>query len=137
MDVLDGLAGAEVIDHVVDELHELQCQVSHGNLCLLPEVDEAAVDPVTDGPPLVLRDQRRHVFAEAQVSGSQLEQLGADGLHQRSQANGLLEPRRHVADAKLDGGEARVSAQVPPDFLAVVDRACLDEQLDVVLVLIV
>src|SRR2546430_12508946 len=48
----------------------------------------------------VLGDERGHVLAKSEVAGAQLQQLGADGLHQGREADGLLEPGRHIADAE-------------------------------------
>src|SRR5438445_4043969 len=134
--VLDRLPRTQVVDHVVDELDQLDREVAHRHLGLLAEVDELAIDPVADRPPLVLGDQRRHVLAETQVSLAQLEELGADGLHQCRKTDRLLEPGRHVAHPELEGGKGRVRSQVPPDLLPVVDRPGLDQHLDVVLVLV-
>src|SRR5205807_2372927 len=137
VDVLDRLPRAQLIHDIVDELDELDREVSHRDLRLLAEVDQVAVDAIADSSPLVLGDQSRHVLAKTEVARAELEQLGADGLHQGCEADRLLEPGRHVAHAELEGWKARVGAEVPPDLLAVVDRAGLDQELDVVLVLVV
>src|SRR6266545_6588575 len=44
VDVLDVLAGAELVDHVVDELQQLHGELPHRHLGALAEVDQLAVD---------------------------------------------------------------------------------------------
>src|SRR5690348_3254850 len=51
--VLDRLSGAQIVDHIVDELEQLERQLAHRHLGLLAEVDELALQSVTDRPPLV------------------------------------------------------------------------------------
>src|SRR5437764_1218518 len=82
----------------------LAAEVAHRHLCLLAEVDQLAVQAVADGAPLVLVDQSRLVLAEAEVGPPQLDQLGADGLDQRRQADRLLDPGGGVADPEFQRG---------------------------------
>src|SRR5207245_7926087 len=137
VDVLDRLPRAQLIHDIVDELDDLDRELSHRDLRLLAEVDQVAVDAIPNRSPFVLGDQSRHVLAKTEVACAELQQLGADGLHQGGEADRLLEPGRHVAHSELEGWKARVGAEVPPDLLAVVDRAGLDQELDVVLILVV
>src|SRR5207245_9336463 len=64
-------------------------------------------------------------------------ELRADRLHQRGEAQRLLDLRRGVADAELDGRIEGVRTQIPPDLAPVVDRVGPDEDLDEVLELVV
>src|SRR5262249_5960061 len=120
---------------VVDELQQLDRKVAHRYFRLLAEVDEAAVDAITHCSPLVLGDQRRHVLSKPEVLLPKLQELGADRLGERGDAHGLLQARRLVAAAELQGGMVWVRAEVPPYLLAVVDGPGADEQLQVVGVL--
>src|SRR5919198_225469 len=112
-------------------------EVAHGDLLLLAEVDQLAVDAEAEGAELVLVDERRRVLAEAEVLRAELQQLGADRLDERGQADDLVDPGAGVADAELDRRVLPVGAQVPPDALAVVDGAGPDQQLHVVLEVVV
>src|SRR5438132_13200788 len=134
--VADLLSGAELVDDIVNELDQLQCQVAHGHLLLLAEVDQAALEAVPDGAPLVLVDQVGQVLAEPLVLTAEFEQLGADRLDQCRQAEGFVHPGGGIADPELDGGVEDVRAQVPPDLLAVVDAAGSYQQVDEILELV-
>src|SRR6266566_2667498 len=105
--ILDRLSRAKLVDDVVHELEQLEREVAHRHLGLLAEVDQLAIDPVADRPPLVLGDQSRHVLAKTEVARAKNEQLGAYRLHQSGEAHRLLESCRHIADAKLQGRKAR------------------------------
>src|SRR6266545_2485377 len=137
VDVLDLGARAELVDHVVDELQQLQRQLPHRHLSQLAEVDQLAVDAPAHGPPLVLADQAGQVLAEAEVPRPQDQELGADRLDQRGDAHDLVHPGARVADAELDGRVLPVRSQVPPDLLAIVDAVGPHQQLDVVAELVV
>src|SRR5205085_8873628 len=101
LDVVHRPPRAQLVDHVVHELAQLLGQVPGRHLGLLAEVDELAVEAVAHGAPAVLRDEVRHVLAEPEVALAQPQQLATDGLDQRGQADGLLHPRRGVADPEL------------------------------------
>src|SRR5687768_13148546 len=63
--VLDLAAAAELIDDIGNEpLEQLQDQIAGRTLVLLAEIDQLAVESVTDGAPLVLLQQVGRVDAE-------------------------------------------------------------------------
>ena len=134
---MDLLARTEYVDDIVDELEELNREVLHRHLGLLSEVDELRVHAAAHRAPLVLLDEARQVAPEPLVLLSQHQELCADGLDERGDAQRLLDTRGRVADAELDRGEERVRPQIPPDLPAVVDRPGLHEELHEVLVLVV
>src|SRR5687768_6441698 len=136
LDVLDLPARAEGVDDVVDEFQELDRELLHWHLGLLAEVDEARGHAPAHRAPLVLLDELRDVAAEAEVAVAEHEQLRADRLRERRDAERLLDLCRRVAHAELDRRVERVRPQVPPDLLAIVDALRAHEQLDVVLVLV-
>ena len=129
------LAAAQLVDHVVHELDQLEGQIAHRHLGFLAEVDQIAVEAPARGAPLVLFDQRAAIQAEAHVLRVELVQLHDDGLRHGGDRNGVLDPRRHVADAELQRAERRMRPDVPPDLLAVVDAVQVDQQVDVAFVL--
>src|SRR5260221_918346 len=120
--VLDLLAGPELVDHVVDELEELLRELAHRYLGLLAEVDELRVHSPAHRPPLVLLDQAGHVAAEAEVPRAEEEELRADRLHPARDAEGLVDGGRGIADPEPDHRGDSVRAQVPPDLLVIVER---------------
>src|SRR6187200_1450208 len=126
----DLAATAELVDDVVHEREHLGDQVAEGDLDLLAEVDELAVNAVAARAPLVLEDQRAAIAPEPEVLDAQLVQLEADGLDERRDRDGLLEAHRDVADAELDRLEEGMRTHVPPDLLPVVDRPGLHEHAD-------
>ena len=65
----------------------------------------------------------------------QLEQLGNDRLDQRGDGKRVIHARLRIAHADFECVEERVQANVPPDFLRVIDAPGFDEQLAVILVL--
>ena len=78
LDVLDLLAAAELVDHVVDELEHLAEQLADGHLALLAEVDQLArrcrsAPRATCSP----RCSARRYCAPAQVLRVQLVELDA------------------------------------------------------------
>src|SRR5205814_2365564 len=86
---------------------------------------------------LVLLDEARRVTAEALIARAQHQELRADRLDERGDAERLVHARCGVADAELDRREGGVRAQVPPDLPAVFDALRPDQELDEVLVLVV
>ncbi len=60
-------------------------------------------------------------------------EIGGGGLDERGDGDGLFGAERDVAGAHFDGVEERMGANVPPDFLGVVDAVGADEEADVVL----
>src|SRR5438105_15938938 len=81
VDVLDRLPRAQLIHDIVDELDELDRELSHRDLRLLAEVDQVAVDAIPNRSPFVLGDQSRHVLAKTEVACAELQQRGAEVLH--------------------------------------------------------
>src|SRR6185436_17208537 len=71
---------AEIIEHIVDELEQLEAELAHRDLAALAEVDQLAVDAPAGGAPLVLLDERTVVLAEAQVPEAQAIELDDDRL---------------------------------------------------------
>ena len=57
--------------------------------------------------------------------------MAGGGLDERGDGDGLVSAKRDVADADFDGVEEGMRANVPPDFLGVVDGVGLDEEVDV------
>src|SRR5207253_26128 len=131
------LTRAESVDHVVDELEELDGKVLHRHLGLLAEVDELGIHPAAHRPPLVLLDEAREVASEALILVAEHQELCADGLDERGETERLLDTRRGIAHAKLDRGKEGVRPEIPPDLPAVVDGSGLDEELDEILVLVI
>src|SRR5437667_513282 len=137
LEVLDLLPRAECVDHIVDELEELNGKVPHRHLGLLAEVDELGIHPAAHRPPLVLLDEARKVASEALILVAEHQELCADRLDERGKTERLLDTRRGIADAELDRGKERVRPQIRPDLPAVVDGSGLDEELDEILVLVI
>src|SRR5881628_1183269 len=137
LEVCDLSARPEHVDDVVDEFEQLDREITHRDLLLLAKVDEARVHPAPHRAPLVLLDETRRVASEADVLIAEDEELRADRLDERSDAERLLDAGRCVADTELDGRVERVRPQVPPDLLPIVDALRLHQELDVVLELVV
>src|SRR6185369_16574914 len=80
----DGADALEVVVRVEDvrrlrhELEQLADEGPDGDLLLLAEVDELAVEAVADGAPLVLLDERAGVLAEGEVSPVEEVELAHD-----------------------------------------------------------
>src|SRR6266540_3767860 len=84
----------------VHELEELDREIAHRHLDLPSEVDELRVHSAADRAPLILLDEARRVAAKALIARAQHQQLRADRLGERRDAEGLLDARRRVADAE-------------------------------------
>src|SRR6266849_6852382 len=134
VNVLDGAAAAEVVDHVVDEGEQLDGKIAHGHFGLLAEIDELAFDAVASGAPLVFFDERTAVQAEAHISSVQAMQLDDDGLGERGDGHGFFNLSGDIAHAELEGAERWMRANVPPDLLAGVDAVELDEEAEEIFV---
>ena len=132
-DALEVVLRLEDLGRLRDELEDLPDQRADRDLLLLAEVDELAVEPVAHRAPLVLLDQRARVLAEREVAAVEQVELAHQRLDERRDGDGVVDARRHVADADLDGVEEGMGPHVPPDLLGVVDTARLHEQVDVAL----
>src|SRR5439155_14663133 len=67
VDVFARLPGAQIVDHVVDELQELHGEVPVRHFGLLAEVDQLSVDAVWHVPAVVVRHQLRQVLGCSEV----------------------------------------------------------------------
>ena len=132
-DAVEVVVGIEVLCGLGDEVEQLVDEVADGDLLLLAEVDELAVEPVAHGAPLVLLDERAGVLAEREVPPVEQVERAHQRLDERGDRHRVVDARRHVADADLHGVEEGVGADVPPDLLRVVDTARPDEEVDVAL----
>src|SRR5919197_4303669 len=101
------------------------------------EVHHRRLEPVARGEPLVLRGQNpvvgRDLGADRVAFRIELDQ----GLAEGRERDGVLPPGHCVADPDLDGAEAWVEADVPPDVRVVRDAAGLLELADDLGVLVV
>src|SRR4051812_9075832 len=122
LEVPDLSARAERIHDVIDELQELDREILHRYLDLFAEVDELRIHAAPHCAPLVLLDQARQVQAKALILLAKYEQLRADRLDERGEAERLVDACRRVTHPELDGREERVRTKVPPDLAAVVYR---------------
>src|ERR1700719_2312619 len=68
VNVFDGAAAAELVDHVLDEGEQFDGQIAHGDFGFLAEIDELAFDAVTRGAPLIFFDEGTAVHAKAHVT---------------------------------------------------------------------
>ena len=127
------MAGAKLVHHIVDEGEILQNKVALGNLFLLAEVDQLALETVAHRAEFVLHQQRARVLTVIDVPLVQLPQLARCGLDQRRNRDRLLGAQRYVAHPDLHRIEERVRTNVPPDFLGVVDAVGLDQKIHVAL----
>ncbi len=108
-------------------------EIALGDFLLAAEVDEIAVEAIADGAEFVFHQQGARVLAEVLVGGVETIEIGGGGLDERGDGNGLFGAKRDVAGADFDGVEEGMRADVPPDFLGVVDAVGADKQADVVL----
>src|SRR5882672_8348041 len=127
--------GIELVEYVIDKGQVFLQQLAHRNFLLLAEVDNLSVDAVAGRPPLVFHDQSAAVEAEALVLLVELVELDHRGLDQRGQRYGFFYAHGDIAHAEFEGVEEWMRADVPPDFLGVVDATGLDQEIDEVLVL--
>src|SRR5260370_18842529 len=80
VNVFDGTAAAELVDHVVDKGEQLNGKVAHGHFGFLAEVDELAFDAVASGTPFILFNEGAAVNAKAHVASVAAMQLEEEGL---------------------------------------------------------
>src|SRR5579859_3607646 len=115
-------AAAKVVHDVVNEpLDQLADEVASGQLLLLAEVYQLAVQAIADDAPLVLLDEIHRVDTERHVVGAQLPELGDDGLKDGGDADGFVYAGADVADTDFQRGIAPVGAHIPPNLAAVGD----------------
>src|SRR5438477_3926779 len=132
MDVVELLAAAQFVNHVVDKREQLEDQIANGNLRLLTEVDQLAVQAPADCSPLVFLNERAPIKTKAHIHPIELGKFRDYRLNERGERNDFVDSRRYVTDAKLQGRECRVRADIPPYLLRFVDAPCLEEKIDVV-----
>src|SRR6185503_13884791 len=114
------------IEHVVNNVEQLQNQVAHRHFLLLTEIDHLAVETPTHCAPLVFLNQHAPVKAETEVLFNQHVELRDDRLKQRGDGNRIVNARGDVADSKFKGGEKWMRANIPPNLFAVIDTLRLD-----------
>ena len=64
----------------------------------------------------------------------QFEQFGDDGLNQRRDRQGVVDPRLGIANPKFQRVENGMQPNVPPDFFRVIDATGFDQQFAVIFV---
>src|SRR2546425_4245256 len=131
--MLDLFARAEIVEYVVDEVQQLANQIFYRNFLLLAEINHLPVEPPTHGAPFVFLDQHAAIEAETEILIDQFVELGDDGLEERGDSDCVVNARGNIADAKLQCGKEWMRPVIPPNFLAVVDAAGPNQQVDVAL----
>src|SRR5207237_5521327 len=134
--VLRRLAASQLVEHILEEVEQLDREIAHWHLLAAAEINQLTVDPPARRPPLVLLDERAGINPEPQVILAHAIHLHHDGLGERGERDRHARRRRHVADAEFERAERRVRPQVPPQLLPVVDATQIDEQLQIFLVLV-
>src|SRR5437868_2579812 len=135
VDVFQFFARVEFIDDIVDEFKILAHKVAGWDFLLLAEIDQLAVEPITRGAPLIFHDQGPAIKTKSLICRIELIQLCYRGLNQGRQSYSLIGAHGDVTNAKLDGAEEWMRANVPPDFFGIVDAVGLDQELDDIVVL--
>ena len=130
MDIVDFLTRAQFVDHVVHKLKIVRSSDRETALRFAYRSRSVCRRSRSARPPFVLHQQGAAIETKALIRGMQLIEFGDSGLDQRGDRDGLVGAHRHVADAELQRGKVRVRADIPPDFLGVVDAVGLDQQLD-------
>src|SRR4029078_7170629 len=129
--VLDLFAATQIIDNIIHQLDYLMHQRIGISLGALAEIDHLAVEPPALRTPLVFVDQRAPVDAKGGVLFEHRVELDDQRLHRRSQRDTLVDASGDVADTEFERAELWVRAHIPPELLAVVDRAGADQQIDI------
>src|SRR5579871_5533283 len=124
-------AAAQVVQHVINEVERVADGVAYAYLAPLSEIEDIGIQAVAHGLPLVLVDEGAWQDVRGHASFVQPGELRHERLAQRSERERVVQGSRHVEDAKLYGLEKGVRANVPPDFLGVVDNLCLYQRLDI------
>src|SRR5581483_9569972 len=89
--VLHFAPAPQLVEDIVDEPEDqLAHELPRRALLFAAEVDELAVDAVSDRPPLVLLDERARIHAKRHVVAAKLPQLGDDRLENRGDADRFL-----------------------------------------------
>ena len=81
--------------------------------------------------PLVLLNKMRRQHGSPQTSFIQFGQLRDKSLAERGNSNHIVTGSRHIKDAKFDGTEKWMWANIPPDAFPVVDTPSFDQSLHV------
>src|SRR5437763_3342987 len=121
VDVLDGTAAAKFIDHIVDEIEQLEGELAHGDFRFFAEIDELAFDTIASCPPFVFFDQGAPIDAITHIRGVKTMEFDDDSLSERGDGNGFFDFCSDIAHAEFQRAERGMRANVPPDFLAAID----------------
>src|ERR1039458_7595010 len=130
VNVIDLFSRSKLIYDGVNQLKVFQHQIASGNFFLFAEINQFSLDSVTRGAKLVLHDERTAIDPIALIGCMQLVQHGHGRLDQRCNSHGFVEPHGNVAYPYLEGVKEWMRADVPPDFLAVIDAMGLDQKVD-------
>src|SRR5439155_11082476 len=115
----------DVAQRAADELGDRDAVPPAGR-----EIHHRRLEPVAGGEPLVLGRQDPVVGRDLLAAVVALAVMLNERLAVRRQRNGVLDPGDRVADPDLDGAEARMQSDVPPDVRVVRDAAGLLELAD-------
>src|SRR5947199_10843092 len=100
VDVLDGTAAAKFIDHIVDEIEQLEGELAHGDFRFFAEIDELAFDTIASCPPFVFFAQGAPIDAITHIRGVKTMEFNDDNLSYRGDGNGILVFGSYIALTK-------------------------------------
>ena len=95
------------------------------------KIDDFGIQPIAGGTPLVLFNEMTRQDVDLPTMLVQPGQPGNQGLAEGSNSHDVVESGRHIEDTELNGAEKRVGADIPPDFLAIIDAAGTNQRLNV------
>src|SRR5258708_591344 len=129
--VVDLAPAAQVIQHIIHEVQQLPNSIAHAEATALYEVDELRIQTMTYYAPLILIDEIARQHMRRHPALMQPCQFCNECLAERCNGDGILKRGGHITNTKFNSVEKRMGANIPPDFLGVVDTPGPNKALDI------
>src|SRR2546428_12340814 len=104
------------------------------NLGFLAEIDQFSVNSVTRGAPSVFVEKPTTINAKRDVLSKQLVESRNHSLSQGRDRQRVVDARLRIAHTHFQRVEERMQANVPPNFLRVIDATGFHQELAVIFV---
>src|SRR5437867_12168747 len=128
---------AQVINYIINKAQGLGERVTHTQAATFRKIDHFGIQAVAHGTPFVLLKVVACKNWNVYIVFMAPCQFRNQGLREGDEGKSILNGGRHIADTELQRIKKWVWADIPPDFLPVIDTSRLNQVLHILVELIV